>query len=239
MAKKPASAKKRTGTIQQVIRIYKFTAKEDKSLPWLLTGAILLPVLLGVILNLALNSGVLNWILVMITALMLGMLLATLLLTNRADAVGFKQLDGKPGAVGAVLDTINKAGFSFPKEPVWVDPKTKDAIYRGTGRTGVYLIGEGEYGRVKAAMNREEVKIRRVFPGSDVPVIKISVGHGKDQILLKKLKTKVLRQKVKLTKVELEQLNGRLRTLQNKSTGIPKGIDPAKMKINRRALRGR
>ncbi|MCI1978115.1 MAG: DUF4191 domain-containing protein [Bifidobacteriaceae bacterium] len=239
MAKKSDSAQKRTGTIQQVIRIYKFTAKEDKTLPWLLAAAFLLPVLLGVILNLILHSGVLSWILIMITAVMLGLLLATLVLTNRADAVGFKQLDGKPGAVGAVLDTVNKAGFSFPREPIWVDPKTKDAIYRGTGRTGVYLIAEGEYGRVHTAMNREEAKIKRIFPGSDVPIIKISVGHGKDQVPLKKLKTKVLRQKVKLTKMELEQLNGRLRTLQNKATGIPKGMDPAKIKISRRALRGR
>lgn len=238
MAEKKAG-KKRNGTIKQVIQIYKFASAEDKALPWLLAAAFVVPVIAGVILNIAIGSGVLNWILIMITAIMLGMLLATLVLTRRADSVGFKQIDGKPGATGAVLDTVNRAGFSFPKEPIWVDPKTKDAIWRGTGRTGVYLIGEGEYGRVKNAMNREEVKINRVFPGSNVPVIKISVGNGKNQVSLKKLKTKILRQKVKLTKVELEQLNGRLRTLQNMSTGLPKGMDPAKMKVNRRALRGR
>ena len=32
-----------------------------------------------------------------------------------------------------------------------VDPKTKDAIWRGTGYNGIYLLGEGEYGRVKRA----------------------------------------------------------------------------------------
>jgi hypothetical protein len=238
MAEKKAG-KKRNSTVKQVIQIYKFAAADDKALPWLLAGAFLLPIVAAVILNLATGSGILNWVLITITAVMLGLLLATLVLTRRADSVGFKQIDGKPGATGAVLDTVNKAGFSFPKEPVWVDPKTKDAIWRGTGRTGVYLIGEGEYGRVRNAMNREENKIDRIFPGSNVPVIKLSVGDGENQVPLRKLKNKILRQKVRLTKVELEQLNGRLRTLQNKSTGMPKGIDPAKMKVNRRALRGR
>ncbi|MCI1983718.1 MAG: DUF4191 domain-containing protein [Bifidobacteriaceae bacterium] len=238
MAEKKAG-RKRNSTVKQIIQIYQFAAKDDHALPWLLAAAFIVPVIAGVVLNLVIHSGWLNWLLLMITAIMLGMLLATLVLTRRADSVGFKQIEGKPGATGAVLDTVNKAGFSFPKEPIWVDPKTHDAIWRGTGRTGVYLIGEGEYGRVQRAMQREETKIDRIFPGSNVPVIKLAVGNGENQVPLRKLKNKVLRQKVKLTKMELEQLNGRLRTLQDKAMGMPKGVDPAKMKINRRALRGR
>ena len=45
----------------------------------------------------------LTWIFTMITAIMLGMLLATMMLTRRADAVGYKQIDGKPGAAIGVL----------------------------------------------------------------------------------------------------------------------------------------
>lgn len=239
MAEKKTSGQKRSGTIKQIIQIYKFTAAEDKTLPWLLVLAFVLPVAAGIVLAVLLNSMWLNWILIMITAVMLGMLLATLILTRRADDVGFHQIEGKPGATGAVLDTINRAGFSFPQEPIWVDPKTRDAIWRGTGRTGVYLIGEGHAGRVKTAMQREEARIRRITPGSNVPIIPLIVGNGEGQVKLRKLKSKVLRQKVKLTKVELEQLNGRLRTLQTKGMGMPKGVDPAKMKINRRALRGK
>ena len=42
MAEKDAKPKKHT-TIKQIIQIYKYTAKEDKALPWLEAGAFLLP----------------------------------------------------------------------------------------------------------------------------------------------------------------------------------------------------
>ena len=43
MAEKDAKPKKQS-TIKQIIQIYKYTAKEDKALPWLEAGAFLLPV---------------------------------------------------------------------------------------------------------------------------------------------------------------------------------------------------
>lgn len=82
------------------------------------------------------------------------------------------------GAAISVLGNINKAGFNFPQEPVWVDPKTKDAIWRGTGYSGIYLLGEGEYGRVKRAMDRQEQGIKGVTAESDIPVYRIYVGQG-------------------------------------------------------------
>ena len=59
-----------------------------------------------------------------------------------------------------MLGNISKAGFNFPQEPVWIDPKTKDAIWRGTGYNGIYLLGEGDYNRVKRAMDRQEQRIK-------------------------------------------------------------------------------
>lgn len=135
-----------------IIQIYKYTAKEDKALPWLEAGAFLLPVVVMIVIGLIVKWTWLTWIFTMITAIMLGILLATMMLTRRADAVGYKQIDGKPGAAIGVLSNMQKAGFDFPQEPVWIDPKTKDAIWRGTSMNGIYLIGEGEYGRVMKAM---------------------------------------------------------------------------------------
>lgn len=131
MAEKDAKPKKQS-TIKQIIQIYKYTAKEDKALPWLEAGAFLLPVVVMIIIGLIAKWTWLTWIFTMITAIMLGMLLATMMLTRRADAVGYKQIDGKPGAAIGVLSNMQKAGFNFPQEPVWIDPKTKDAIWRGT-----------------------------------------------------------------------------------------------------------
>ena len=119
MAEKDAKPKKQS-TIKQIIQIYKYTAKEDKALPWLEAGAFLLPVVVMIIIGLIAKWTWLTWIFTMITAIMLGILLATMMLTRRADAVGYKQIDGKPGAAIGVLSNMQKAGFDFPQEPVWI-----------------------------------------------------------------------------------------------------------------------
>lgn len=252
---------KKQGTIKQIITIFKYTHKEDKMLPSLIAGAFLVPVIVFVILGIIFRWTVLTWVFLMLIAIMLGMLMATIVLTRRADMVGYKQLDGKPGAAISVLRNINKAGFNFPEQPVWVDPRTKDAIWRGTGYNGIYLLGEGDYDRVKRAMDRQEQSIKSVTAGSQIPVYRVMVGNGQGQVPLKKLRSNIIRHKAYrpthhknallakihprerfiLTKAELEKLNARLRTLQTKNgMGIPKGIDPTRMQhVSRRAMRGR
>ena len=238
---KGKKAKKKTGTISQIVKIYQFTYAEDKALPWLLAAAILVPTLIAVVICLLAHFGWLSWILTVLLGIMVGLLLATMTLTRRSDRVGYAKMEGRPGAAAAVLSSISKAGFSFPQEPVWIDAKTKDAIWRGTGRTGVYLIAEGDYNRVNKAMNREEEKIRRITRGSAIPIYRISVGHGPDQVPLNKLQRTVIKKKVKLTATELETLNDRLVTLQKRQSalGMPKGIDPTKIHVSRKAMRGR
>ena len=260
MAEKDAKPKKQS-TIKQIIQIYKYTAKEDKALPWLEAGAFLLPVVVMIIIGLIAKWTWLTWIFTMITAIMLGMLLATMMLTRRADAVGYKQIDGKPGAAIGVLSNMQKAGFNFPQEPVWIDPKTKDAIWRGTSMNGIYLIGEGNAERLKHAMDRQEHAIKGVTAGSSIPVYRFYIGNGKGQTQLKDLRKTIVKKKTLqpntttnkfmkaihphqrflLTRTELSTLNDRLRTLQSKNGySIPKGMDPNHpQKISRRAMRGR
>ena len=238
---KGKKAKKKSSTINQIVKIYQFTYAEDKALPWLLAVAILVPTLIAVVICLLAHFGWLSWILTVLLGIMVGLLLATMTLTRRSDKVGYAKMDGRPGAAAAVLSSISKAGFSFPQDPVWIDAKTKDAVWRGTGRTGVYLIAEGDYNRVNKAMNREEEKIRRITRGSAIPIYRISVGHGPDQVPLNKLQRTVIKKKVKLTATELETLNDRLVTLQKRQNalGMPKGIDPTKIHVSRKAMRGR
>ena len=238
---KGKKAKKKNSTISQIVKIYQFTYAEDKALPWLLAAAILVPTLIAVVICLLAHFGWLSWILTVLLGIMVGLLLATMTLTRRSDRVGYAKMEGRPGAAAAVLSSISKAGFSFPQEPVWIDAKTKDAIWRGTGRTGVYLIAEGDYNRVNKAMNREEEKIRRITRGSAIPIYRISVGHGPDQVPLNKLQRTVVKKKIKLTATELETLNDRLVTLQKRQNalGMPKGIDPTRIHVSRKAMRGR
>ena len=221
MASKDEKPQKKQSLFKQIAQIYKFTVADDKKLPWLLAGAWLAPVVLFVILGLVFHWTWLTWIFVMVMAIMVGALFATMTLTNRADKVGYAHLEGKPGAAVSVLSNISKAGFNFPEQPVWFDAKTKDAIWRGTGFNGIYLLGEGDYGRVMRAMDRQEHAIKGVTAGSQIPV------YPRSRFLL--------------TQRELDILNDRLRTLQTKQgMGIPKGIDPTRpQRISRRAMRGR
>lgn len=261
MADKDEKKDKKPGTIKQIIQIYNYTAKEDKQLPWLLAGAILAPVAVAVVLGLIFQWNWLNWIFIVVAAIMLGLLFGTMTLTNRADKVGYRQLEGRPGAAISVLSNMNKAGFNFPEQPVWIDARTKDAIWRGTGYNGIYLLGEGNYTNVKRNMERQEHAIKGVTAGSAIPVYRIIVGTGENETRLKDLRKTITRQKsyvptnhenalmkkihprrrFMLTKEELAILNDRLRTLQMKSGyGIPKGVDPTRVqKVSRRAMRGK
>lgn len=252
---------KKQSMIKQIIQIFKFTYAEDKTMPWLVAGAFIAPIILGIIIGIALHWTWLSWIFLMITAIMLGALLGTMVLTNRADKVGYRRLEGQPGAAVSVISNIKGAGFSFPEQPIWFDPRTKDAIWRGTGYNGIYLLGEGDYGRINRAMDRQERSIRGVTAGSSIPVYRLIVGNGEKQVKLSKLRRTILRcksytpsnhkfawmnkihprRRFMLTKEELETLNDRLRTLQMKQgMGIPKGIDPTRpQRVSRRAMRGK
>ncbi|MFU0550118.1 DUF4191 domain-containing protein [Gardnerella piotii] len=261
MANEKSKNTKKSGMISQIVRIYKYTYTEDKQLPLWLGLAFVAPVVLCVIAGAILRWSIFTWIMMIVTALMLGLLLFTVVLTKRADKVGYAKLEGKPGAAAGILSAINKGGFTFPQQPVWVDPRTKDAIWRGTGFNGIFLVGEGNYERLTHAMERQEHAIKSVTAGSNIPVYRIYVGNGQNQIKLKDLRSKVLKSKTLiptnhkfaplaaihpnrrffLTKTELAILNDRLRTLQGKlGFGIPKGIDPTHApRVSRRALRGK
>lgn len=260
-AHNPKQSMKKQGMVSQIIRIYKYTHADDKQLPLWLAVAFVAPIVVAVVIGLLLRWSIVSWIMIIVTAAMLGLLLFTVVLTKRADKVGYAKLEGRPGAAAGIVSAINKGGFKFPQQPVWVDPRTKDAIWRGTGFNGIFLIGEGNYERVMHAMDRQEHAIKSVTAGSNIPVYRISVGNGANQVKLKELRGKVLRAKTLqpsnhkfalfnkihpnrrffLTKTELAILNERLRTLQSKSGfGIPKGIDPTHpQRISRRAMRGK
>jgi hypothetical protein len=233
--------KKKNGMISQLKQIFAFTYTEDKALPWYLSAALLIPIVIAIVIGFVGKFSWLSWVITILLSIMIGVLLAMMVLTRRSDRIGYRKMDGRPGASAAVLTNISKAGFDFPQEPIWIDPKTKDAIWRGTGRSGVFLIGEGDYHRVMNAMTRQEAEVHRITRGSAIPIYKISVGHGENQIPLEKLQKTIIRKKVKLTATELDQLKGRLLTLQKRQNALnmPKGMDPTKVHVSRKALRGK
>lgn len=123
---------KKQGTISQIIQIFKYTQAEDKALPWLCGGVFVAPIIVFVVLGVIFKWHVFSWILFMILAVMLGVLFATMMLTKRADKVGYAQDRRSSRCRSKRARQHQQAGFNFPRNPVWIDPKTKDAIWRGT-----------------------------------------------------------------------------------------------------------
>lgn len=232
-----AKKKQRFQTIRQMHQIYKFAAKSNPWLPYPMIGALVVFFGLGIWLCIATQAAWGMWILWMFTAAVATLLTDTIILTRVADSTGYKQMEGQPGATAGVLSSISKADFSFPQEPVWIDMKTRAAIWRGTGRPGVYLIGEGDPDRLMSEMGREERQLQHIAPGSTIPVIKICVGNGAGQVPLKRLRREVVHHKAVLSRYELKQLNLRLQTLQRKRTTMPRNVDPSRMKISNRMMR--
>ncbi|OTA29983.1 hypothetical protein B9T39_01040 [Alloscardovia macacae] len=233
---------RRNNIFRQMKQLYDFTRQDDPHVTAWVAGAFLIPFVVVILLGLPFQLGWFAWILNVILAFMVGLLAATFVLSRRSETVGYKRIEGNPGAAGAVLQSLSKRIYTFEEQPVWVDPRTKDMIWRGTSLYGVYLVSEGPTSRVAKAVESEKAKIRRVTQGSNIRIIVINTGNDEGQVCISEL-SKAMRKRYKgtLTSDELDHLNGRLRTLQRMAgMGIPGGIDPrAAQHQSRRAMRGR
>lgn len=235
-----AAAPKEPGRIGQVVQGYKAIRQLDPNLGWFMLAAAL-----GVLV-IALLIGGLWWghpYLTIVFALPLMMLAAMLVLNSRANKAIYTALDGKPGAAGAALTTIRRGWFTS-QEPVAADVQNRNmdfsnaaVVFRALGRPGVVLVGEGPKPRVNRLLEAERKKVSRVAPG--VPVHLIVVGEDEGDVPVKKLTNKLQRMKSVLTKEELSVVNKRLKSLPGIRDAMPPGIDPNKVRMNRKAMRGR
>ena len=87
-------------------------------------------------------------------------------------------------------------------------------------------------------VDAERKRVSRVL-GPNVPVIVLNVGDGEGQIPLRKINSKLTRMRPALTKTEVSQVASRLRALGGARPPIPKGVDPMRMRPDRKGVRGR
>ena len=104
-------------------------------------------------------------------------------------------------------------------------------------QVGIVLISEGPSSRVRPLLEQERKKAQRLM--RNVAITTIQVGTGKGQVRLANLLRELRKLKKNLTRDEVPLVNQRLSALDRRSAPIPKGIDPARARPNRRALRGR
>lgn len=221
--------------MKQMWQVFQMTRRYDSTAQWLMLLGFLAPVLVSLGLALWLSEGngftIALWV---VAGVLAGLLIALLILGRRAERAAYSQIEGQPGAVGAVLRSGLRGGWVGNEMPVAVNGKTQDAVYRAVGRGGVALISEGPTGRTQRMLDDEQRKVTRILP--NVPVMLISVGLDDDSIRLHQLPATLRKSKKALTKPEVLAVSNRLNSLQS-SLPIPKGIDPMKARAQRGKMR--
>jgi uncharacterized membrane protein YuzA (DUF378 family) len=228
----PAKKAKEPNRIKQMWDVFQMTRKYDnRAIPYLLLGFVP-PIVAGFLLGFLLpNSSVLTEISYPIIGLLAGLLLVLIILGRRAERAAYSQIEGQAGAVGAVLKNSVRRGWQTSEMPINVSPRTQDAVYRAIGRGGVALIGEGPKSRTQRMLEEERRTVARILP--NVPVTFLYVGPDADSIPLYKLAGRLQRIKPSLRRAEVIAVGNRLASLSKPPIGIPKGIDPNRMRAQR------
>lgn len=221
------------GRLAQLRAVFQMTRRADPAVVWWMllavAGAMAVGFLVGALIGQAIYVTVLGFL--------VGVMLATVVLARRAERAAFAQLAGQPGAALAALQNV-KRGWDIEEQPVAVDPRSQDLVFRAVGRPGVLLVTEGPLPRVARLAEQERKRIGKLV-GAEVPVTVLHAGDGEGQVPLRKLRGAVLKLRPKLTKTEVAEIGKRLRAFGAVKPPIPKGIDPMRMRPDRRATRGR
>jgi cation transport ATPase len=220
--------KKKDGRIAQMWQAYQTTKQTDRKLPWILLVTFLAPIVVVVVLATVLPGSILNWILWVVTGVLLGVLLAMIVLGRRVEKNAYQQIEGRQGAVGAVISSGLRGSYRGSQEPVAVTPRGGDAVYRVVGKGGVVLISEGHQQRVRRIVGDETRKVKRVLPNVEITVL--HVGRGEGEVPLAKLSKTIKKLKRTLNRGEVQAVYQRLSSLRQSAVGIPKGVDPMRVR---------
>ena len=234
---------KKAGRFRQLGQIREvFTAARsvDPLIGWWMAlaavGALAVMVVIGLLVNMPIYF--------LILGLPLAALAASMTLSIRAKRAAYKSIQGKPGAAGAALSSLRK-GWYFEQQPVAAeagragDMASVAMVFRATGRPGVVLVAEGPTVRATKLAEAERRKISRIA-GASVPVtvLRIGEGGGKDEVSIRKVASKLQKMKPVLTKEEVAAVNKRLKAMGGMRPPLPAGVDPNRVRMDRKAMRG-
>lgn len=210
-----------------------------RTYPWVGWALLGIPVVvIGAAVGLALATGQPLWYWILL-AIMLSAMLDMVILSLTVRRASYTQIEGRPGAAKVVLDQIGR-GWYVESQPVAINPKTQDAVWRVIGRPGVVLVVEGPQGRTQRLVADELKTLQRIVSTVPVHVINVGLDEGQVRLInLHKTMNKLPTKPTKLTDAEITQVAKRLSSLSSKGLPIPKGIDPTKIRPDRRAMRGR
>lgn len=223
------------GRLRQIQRAYQLTHEYDKQLPYLLLGALLLPLVVGVVVGVLTD----HVVYLPLLGLMLGVLAAMIVLVRRTKAATYRRYAGQAGSAEVALQMLPKQWVSTP---VIAANRNRDVVHRTVGPGGLVLIGEGEPGRVRQLLAGEVRKHERVAYG--VTVHQVVMGDQPGQVPLARLADHIRKLPKTLPPNQVTDVRARLRALDavRPPVPVPKGPMPTsarQVKGSRQAMRGR
>jgi len=160
-----------------------------------------------------------------------GLIAVVFWFSRRAMRAAYSQIEGQPGAAGAVIGSLRGGWLVTPGVAA---TKQQDLVTRVVGKPGVILIGEGSPSRVEHLLANERKKTARWLP--DTPIYDMQVGVEAGQIRLNKLGKELSRLPRNLKGGEVTAVRRRLDALGSAADQmpIPKGPMPGSARQVRR-----
>lgn len=227
MSQQQTPAKKQPGRIKQMVQVYQNTKVYDRNLTLWLVVSFLAPTALAALASFFFATGIVTWILFILSGVLVGVLVVLIVLGRRAEFTAYTQLEGKPGAVGAVINGALRRSWRGSEVPIAVT-RQQDAVYRVVGRGGVVLISEGSKTRTAQLTNREMTKLKQAIRGVQITSLHVGIENG--GIPLNQLSRTLIKIKPVLNRRQINDVYNRLISLRSDPIGIPKGIDPTRMR---------
>jgi hypothetical protein len=236
-----STAPKKAGRLGQLREVFSAARGVDPLIGWWMAlaalGTLVVMVAIGVLVK--------NLVYFLVLGMPMAAVAASMVLSIRAKRAAYKSIEGKPGAAGAALSSLRK-GWYFEQQPVAAeagragDMSSTAMVFRATGRPGVVLVAEGPAGRAARLAESERRKISRIA-GTSVPVtvIRVGEGGGQDEVSVRKVASKLQRMKPVLTKEEVSAVNKRLKAMGGLRPPLPAGVDPNRIRMDRKSMRGR
>ena len=159
-------------------------------------------------------------------AVLAGVIAAMLVFSRRAQRAMFLQVEGQPGAAGAVLQQQLRGDWRLT--PTVAGTAQLDAVHRLVGRPGIVLVGEGAQHRVRGLIAQEKKRIARV--SGDTPIYDVIVGTGEGELRLAKVNRYLLKLPSNLSKEQVGALDKRLSALTGGRPPLPQGPMPTGVK---------
>ncbi len=143
---RPTAPEKEPGRLKQMWQVFQMTRRYDGTVVLYLLLAFLAPTGAGIVLAILFGAGnPVPMILYIVAGVLAGVLLTLIVLGRRAEKAAFSQIEGQPGAVGAVLKSSLRRSWTRQRDP---DQLQQDAGCR---------LPRGRQGRCRALRRRSAV----------------------------------------------------------------------------------